>query len=379
MMKTYLKTAITLLLIFTLSACEHKETSQHEASKANVATAKQQATTVTPSSEKKKEAVTTTIAATALSKESVANSQATTATKEHAPIKIGIILPLEHQALNDIVAGFSEKLPKMYGESVQIKIMNAQGDVNLQRAIIQQMHDQHYDLIVPVATGTTQMTLSMVHDTPIVGLAADLSEADRQKLTPCNIVIVHDEIPPRKLIEFLHMTHPKLKKLTLIHSTSDKIFPDVQATIAVGKQLGIEVKALMVATLPELTSATQALSNETQGIFILKDNLIASGIATLAKAANDKHIPLFTSDEGSVQSGAGFSLGVREKQIGEEGAVLAAAVIAGDSACHIPNVEMRKLTVFINKKSLEKELQDGNNIETAAKKLNYQVAYVEEK
>lgn len=310
------------------------------------------------------------------SAQSTNQTTANNSAKEPAPIKIGIILPMEHQALTEIVAGFTEQLPKMYGEPVQIKVLNAQGDLNLQRAIIQQMNEQNYDLIVPVATGVTEMTVSMIHGKPIVSLAADMTDADRKKLNPCNIVVVHDEISSRKLMEFLHTAYPKLKKLTLVHSTSDKVLPDVQKTIAVAKEFGIEVKPLMVATLPELVSATQSLSSDTQGIFILKDNLIASGAPTVAKAAADRHIPLFTSDQGSVQAGGGFALGVHEKQIGIDGARLAAAVIAGDSPCHIDNVDMRNLTVFVNKKALQQEQQDLSAIESAAKKLNYTVESV---
>lgn len=291
--------------------------------------------------------------------------------------KIGIVLPLEHKALQEIVAGFTDTLRTLYPQPVEIKVMNAQGDVNMQRAIIQQMQDQGYAMIVPVATGVTQMTVAMIHDKPIVSLAADFTQSDREKLHPCNMDVVQDDIPPEKLMNFIHAAYPKLTELTLVHSTSDKIFPDVKSTIAAGKKNGIAVKTLMVATLPELVSATQALPTSTQAIFILKDNLIASGIATLIKTANDKHIPLFTSDQGTVQSGAGFALGVHERTIGEEGAKLAIAVLNGKAIATLPITSMTKLTVFVNKTALQQEQQALAPIEDAAKKLNYHVEYVE--
>lgn len=296
--------------------------------------------------------------------------------QEPNKIKVGIIVPVEHQALQEIVAGFSETLREIYHQPLQIKVMNAQGDANLQRAIIQQMRDQNFTLIAPVATGVTQMTASMVKNQPIVGLAADFSNSDRNKLNPCNITVVQDEIPPKKLIHFLHAVYPEIKHLTLLHSTSDKIFPDVKATINAGKKLGIEVKPIMVATLPELVSATQALPEETQGIFILKDNLMASGIATLVKTANEKHILLFTSDQGTVEEGAGISLGVHERAIGEEGAKLAAAILNGKNACDLPITKMKNLTVFVNKKALELQRQSTALIDIAAKELDYTVELV---
>lgn len=291
--------------------------------------------------------------------------------------KIGIVLPLEHKALQEIVAGFTEKLREIYPEPVQIKVMNAQGDMNLQRAIIQQMKDQNYSLIVPVATGVTQMTVSMIYNIPIVSLAAQFSEQDRRKLNPCNIAVVHDEITPEQSIAFIHAAYPNLRHLTLIHSTSDKIFSQVKESVQAGKNLGIEIKPLMVAALPELVSASRAIPSETQGIFVLKDNLIVSGMPTLAKMAHEKQIPLFTSDEGSVETGAGFALGVRERQIGEEGAKLAVAALKKEPMCKLPIVEMKQLTVFINKTALAQQKQNASPIEVAAKNSHYDVAFTE--
>lgn len=293
-------------------------------------------------------------------------------------IKVGIVLPLEHKALNEIAAGFSDKLRQTYHGPVEIKVMNAQGDANMQRAIIQQMHDQHYTMIVPIATGAARMTASMVHNIPIIALAADFSDSDRHKSKPCNIAVVHDELPSAKIIELIHVAYPQIKHLTLIYSAEDKIFPEVKRAVAAGNENHIEIKPLMVATLPDLVSAAQALPDNTQGIFVLKDNLIVSGIATLAKVANDKHIPLITSDQGSVQTSAGFALGVHERQIGEEGASLAAGTLFGDSICTMPIVEMKKhMTVFINSAALKQEAQNSASIEAAAKTLKYNVEFVE--
>lgn len=311
------------------------------------------------------------------SQEATASKPATEAPKPPAKIKVGVVLPLEHKALQEIVDGFKDTIRTAYPDPIEVKVMNAQGDMNMQRAIIQQMRDQHYAMIIPVATGATQMTVSMVHNIPIVALAAEFTEQDRQKLKPCNIAVVHDEIPPTQTVEFIHAAYPNIKHLVLIHSTADQIYPQVKNTVAAGKQSGIEIKPVMVATLPEMVSAAQALPDNTQGILILKDNLIASGVSTLANVANTKHIPLITSDQGSVQVAAGFALGVHERQIGEVGAKLAAAVIANDSICTIPIVEMkRKLTVFINPDALKKENQDQKPIEAAAKKLNYTVEFL---
>lgn len=285
--------------------------------------------------------------------------------------KIGIVIPIEHKALQEIVTGFTTTLSQK--KAVHFKIMNAQGDMNIQRSMIQQLRDQHYQMIVPIATGTSQMTLAMVHTIPIVSLAAELTEADRQKLKNCNIAIVHDEIPPEKSLQFIHTAYPHLTQLTLIHSSADKIFPEVKEAVDAGKKLGIEVKPMMATTLPDLTSISNNLPSTTQGIFILKDNLIASGIATLVKKAKDHHILLITSDQGSVLNGAHFALGVPERKIGEEGAELALQILSGKSPCDLPIKEMTQLTLFINENAFNNKKQSIIELRKAAEKLHYQV------
>lgn len=288
-------------------------------------------------------------------------------------IKIGIVVPIEHKAMDEIVNGFSTTLKQSFSQPITIKIENAQGDANLQRAILQQMRDQQYTMIVPIGMTATQMAVSMLKKQPIVSLATDFSEQDRSKLNPCNLAIVDDEITPKQLIQFIHTVYPQLTQLILIHSSADKIMPQVAETIAAGKQNNMTINHLMVATLPELYTSAQAIPPQTQGIFILKDNLIASGISTLEKIAETRHIPLMTSDQGSVQDGAGFALGVHEKEIGIAGAKLAGDILHGKSACALPITKMTKLTVFINQNSLKKAEQNPEPILTAAKQLGYAV------
>lgn len=291
-------------------------------------------------------------------------------------VTIGIIEPLEHQAMTEIVAGFNDTIKQVYPHPVVVKVENAENDANLQRAIIQKMHDSNYTMILPIGVGATQMTLAMDKEHPVVSLASDLTDADRKKLHPCNVAVVHDEISSDQLLQFIHTVYPNLKHLTLIHSSADKVLPQVDETIAAGKKYGITIDHKMVSSLPELTTAMASLSSQTQGIFILKDSLIVSGIPTLSKAANDRHIPLITSDQGSVENGAAFALGVHEREIGVQGAKLAAAVLSGKNICDLPIVSMNNLTVFINEKALTNENQNDKPIIAAATKLHYKTEQV---
>lgn len=290
--------------------------------------------------------------------------------------KIGIIVPLEHKAMNEIVAGFTETLQKKYPQPLKIKVANAQGDANIQRAIIQQMKNEDYDIIVPIGTTSTQMTLAMMQDQPIVSLAAQYTQKDRDARKICNVALVHDEISAEKQLQFIHTAYPNVSRIILIHSPQDKVFPEIEASIIAGKRTGIAIKPLMVNSLSELYTVANSIPADTQAIYILKDHMIVSGIATLALLAEKRNIPLITSDQGSVEDGSAFSIGVHEREIGIQGALLAESILTGTSACHLPIVEMKLLTVFINKNTLKKEKQSLDLVVAAAKKLHYQIEYV---
>ncbi|MCD6047953.1 MAG: hypothetical protein K0S08_1600 [Gammaproteobacteria bacterium] len=287
--------------------------------------------------------------------------------------KACILIPMTHEAMTEITNGFETTLRNEYKQPLQFKVANAQGDANLERASLQSLRDSGCDVIAPVGTSASQMAISMIKNIPIVSLASDVSDSDRKKLNPCNIAVVHDEVSDEQQLAFIHAAYPNLKEITLFHSADDKVFPEVKSIIAVGKKFDITIKPVMATTLPDLQTASQNLPTGTQAIFVLKDSLIVSGIAQLAKVAAQQHIPLISSDDGSVQNGAGFALGVHEKQIGSDGALLAAQILNGKKACDLPITEMHKLTVFLNPAAMQKMGASVESVKQTAVKMGYPV------
>ena len=290
--------------------------------------------------------------------------------------KVAIVIPIEIKAMDEIIESFEKDLQAHYSGPITFKVANAQGDMNLEHAAIASLRDQGYDLIAPVGTDATAMTLSMIKATPVLSLASDLSEAQRKKINPCNVAVVHDEISSEEQLNFIHQAFPTIKNIVLIHSAADKIFPEVDAAKLAGKKLGITITPMMAATLPELQTIANNIPTDTQAIYILKDMQTVSGTPQLAKIAQSRKIPLISSDDGSVKNGAGFALGVRENQIGVNGALLAAEILKGKKACDLPISEMTELTVFINPKALESFGVSTDAIKTTAEKMKYKMENV---
>lgn len=285
------------------------------------------------------------------------------------PITIGVVLPMEHIALHDIVEGFKDTLKKNYKGPVEIIIQNSQGDLNLQKAIIQQFIGQKVSIIVPIGTTATQMAAHASHTIPIVSLAARFSEAERIKDKPVHITGVHDEIDPSKSLDLMQQLFPKLHKISVIYTNNEKMFPEIQTLKQLTQKRNIELQEISVQKFSDLYQAGRSIDNNTDIIFILKDILIASGIQILVKEAESRKLPLMTSDEGSVKEGACFSLGVKEQSIGEQGALLAIKVIHGVPLEALPMEDISKLELFYNGPACERQGVSLQALEMAAKKM----------
>ena len=290
---------------------------------------------------------------------------------------IGIIMPIQHQALEDIATGFQEELAQFMGDqkNYEVRVMNAQGDLSVQMAIIQNLMRNNCQLFVPIGTATTQMTMQLLRNSErkILALAAHLPHAIQTEEGISPITGILDEVSLEQQLQFLQGLLPSLRKFTVVHSGSEKIHDELAKLRAYGQHHHLDIQFLMAQTMTDLASCTQSINSDTQCLFILKDHLIVSGIHLLIQRAAALQVPLIASDEGSVKAGAVVALGVREDQIGRDGAKLAAAILKGQSPREIPITRVETIQIFMNKKSCTRQMIDEQALHRLGEELHYQV------
>ncbi|WP_316354031.1 ABC transporter substrate binding protein [Candidatus Trichorickettsia mobilis] len=258
--------------------------------------------------------------------------------------KVAVIVPLEHEAMSQIVAGISESLQ---GNDSELIVKNAQGDANIMSALIRQLQEQQdIDIIMPIGTTASQMTIAHIKNKPIICVAADL-----KPLNNPNVTGVNDEIP---VTEFL-IKLPPLHRIAVIYSASEKVTPEIELLKTFAEEEGIDLHLLMIQTLADLPLALKSAAADVQAFVILKDHLIVSGIKGIVQEANKRLIPVIAADEGSIKGGATIAVGVREKDIGIKSGVIAKAILAGDKPSNIPYQTIDDLVLFINKNALLKQ------------------------
>jgi putative ABC transport system substrate-binding protein len=287
---------------------------------------------------------------------------------------IGMIVPMHHAALEDIVSGYKEELAQLLPPaSYDLQVLNAQGDLSLQMAIINNLAHNGCDIFVPIGTQTSQMTLKTVKTGSIVSLAANLEPDVQTQAGVIPITGVLDELSIEEQMQFLHSLFPEMKTCTLVYSGAEKVHKEAEQFCTYAKQANVQVQLLMAQNMVDLATVSKNIAKDASCIFVLKDHLIVSGIHLLAEQAKTLHIPLITSDEGSVKAGAALALGVQEKEIGKQGAKLTSRVFYGELASTIPIRTIDDVSLFINEQAMREQHVDEPQIAKVAQKLGYQM------
>lgn len=282
--------------------------------------------------------------------------------------KIGIIVPIEHQAMKDMTDGFLETIRQKYGQEVVVDIQNAQGDGNIQRAIIENFKRKQYDVIVSIGTDVTLMTQNVIREQPVLGLDVTKMVTQEQQ----NVTGVR-EGPIEPSYIFIKQLIPQLKKITMVYSTSDKNYEMVQVLKEAAATDGVVVQPIMIQSLADLYVLAQTVDSDSDAIFIAKDHLVASGAPSLAQVASKLKIPLITSDNGSVMAGAAVAMGNKEIDIGRKGGEIAIQLLDGVKPNEIPILPLSTYTVFVNAEGIHKQGLSMEQIQTAVQNLGYPV------
>ena len=293
-------------------------------------------------------------------------------TEKNTP-PIGIILPLTHPSLQKIVDGFCSKMTALAGNNYSFLIRDAHGDQAIQQpAIIDEMLYKKVCLMVPIGTLCTQMTVQKATTTPVIGLASSKKSIEGASLG----YVIEDEIDMRTHCSFIKNCIPSISKVAIIATQNEKTVPEIEQFRNEALNSGIAVQIIFIQNSSEIYLATHSIDTDVQAIFILKDHAVVSGIATIAAFASERKIPLIASDEGSVEQGACCALGIKEKSIGEHGAVLAYKLLTKSSDVLEKNTQLSDITVFVNKKNAQKQNLRVRLINTFCSTMNYHLEKV---
>ncbi|MCX7667674.1 MAG: ABC transporter substrate-binding protein [Atribacterota bacterium] len=276
-------------------------------------------------------------------------------------VKIGIMQIVDHPALNAVRDGLKDALKEVYGyvegENIVYDAQSAQGDVATANTIAQKFVAAKVNLIVSIATPTSQAAANATKEIPIVfsavtdpvaaGLVKDLENPGG------NVTGISDMTPVDRQIYLIKFLFPEAKKVGTLYNSGEvnSVVTNELAKKAC-QENGLELLEATVTSTADVAMAAQSLVGKVDAIYVSTDNTVVSALDVVAKVCLDKKIPLILADPTTVEKGALCGLGFDYYLHGRQTADIVARILKGEKPGNIPVEFAKKLTLLVNVKTL---------------------------
>jgi putative tryptophan/tyrosine transport system substrate-binding protein len=287
---------------------------------------------------------------------SSSNSPSAAANATSKAYKIGITQIVTHPALDAAVAGFKQGLAEKGFTNVTYDMQNAEGDMSNASAIAQKFANENLDLILGVATPTSQAVVKADTSTPIVftavtdpvgaGLVTDVNAPG------ANVTGVSDMLPLQPHLQLIKELVPNVHTVGVLYnageSNSQYLIGQEQK---VADSMGIKLVKATASNSSEVQAAAQSLVGRVDAISVLTDNTVVSALGSVVKVCDQNKIPLIAGDTDSVKGGAAAAYAFDYKDLGIQSGEMAAEILSGTPIRDIPVEYAKKLQLSINEKA----------------------------
>jgi putative ABC transport system substrate-binding protein len=280
--------------------------------------------------------------------------------KEH--YLIGISQFVEHPALDAVRNGFIDYLKEhgyVEGQNVTYDINFAQADFGTAAQIAEKLVGENPDLILTIATPSSQAMVKATTTIPIVfsaitdpvgaGLVSSLSGGG------ANVTGTSDLSPVDKQFELIKEIVPNIKKLGFIYNAGESnSVTSLNQAKEEGAKLGIEIVEATVSNSSEVMMAAESLVGKVDAIHIPTDNTVVSAFEAITKVCADNKIPLFAADVDSVPRGAVAALAIDYYRLGLQTGRMAVEILEGKNPGDMPTETLEDLLLYVNLDSAKK-------------------------
>ncbi|WP_125607735.1 ABC transporter substrate-binding protein [Lapidilactobacillus bayanensis] len=280
---------------------------------------------------------------------------------DNKTIKIGILQLVDQSALTDARKGFEQELAKAGykdGKNIKIDFVNAQGDQSNLNTMSQQLKKDENDFNLAIATPAAQalqkadpntpMLFTAITDPKSAGLVTNLNKPDK------NATGVTDKVDTAAQIDLLHKMFPKAKTVGLLYNAAEENSV-VQIKLAKKelKKLGLKVTAKTVATTNDVQQSAEALTKQSDAIYIPTDNVCAAAMTTIGKVTEQAKTPVVTADATMIKKAGVATKGISYKQLGQQTAKLAIKLIKGKKVSQLPVENPAKTQIVTDTKRMK--------------------------
>lgn len=278
---------------------------------------------------------------------------------------IGISQLVTHPALDACTEGIIDGLADNgYAESdyVTIDYQNSELDMSLVASIAQKFVSDKVEVIVTIATPNSQAAISAAKGTGIPVVFSAITDPVGSGMVSSwdnhpdeNVTGVSDMISVEDGVNLILEIVPGVKTLGTLYNAgeSNSVFL-TEKLKEVCDKLGIRVVGKTVSTSAEVLSAAQSLVGQVDAIWVGTDNTVVTGLEALIKVCEDNDIPLFASDDPSIERGAIAGWGFNYYDIGYQTGEMVAKILDGADASKVPVEKGELISLSINTAAAER-------------------------
>ena len=273
-------------------------------------------------------------------------------------VTISVSQIVEHPALDAVRKGFQDDL-EANGITAVYNLHNAQGSMATAQQIASQIIGENPDLILTIATPTSQamaqalkkaphmkdtpMLFTAVTDPLAAGLVRDL------KRPAGSITGVSDLLPVDKHMANVKKFFPNLKSLGVMYNAGEaNSKATVQQIRSAGESMGVAVRSATVSKSADVYQAAQSLVGKVDVIFVPTDNTVVSALESAVKVCVKNRLPLFCADVDSVARGAVAAMGFDYYKHGRQTGAMARRILAGAAPGETSVETQKTLQLHIN-------------------------------
>ncbi len=259
--------------------------------------------------------------------------------------------------VKDAEAGVMEGLSEsglQDGRDIEVKILNAQGDMATVSALVDAAVTARADMLITFSTPTLQAALRRAQNVPVVynyvasGLKAGAGKSNTDhapNVTGVSLLPANDEA-----LALLRTHFPAIRKLGTLYCPAETNMVNAKAALDVAaKRAGFEVVYVPAETATDVPDASAALvSRDIDAVLQIPGNLTASAFGSISEAARRAHLPIFAFQKSQAIGGAMVVIARDYRDSGRHAAHLAARIIRGENPARIPLEDFGKTSLIVN-------------------------------
>lgn len=282
------------------------------------------------------------------SQEKKSDSASTGGSKKY---RIGITQIVAHPALDSAREGFKAAF-KEAGIDADFDEKNANGEAATANLIANSFVSSKVDLIYSIATSTAQAAAQSTNTIPVVFSA--ITDPESAGILKNNVTGVSDRVDIKQQLQLLLKLDSKIKKVGVIYNSSEQNSKvQVDDLKAAAKELGVEVVEKSVIQASEIPQAADALTRESDAIYLPTDNLVASVVNLLTDKATAAKKIVFGAESAHVKGGALITQGIDYYEMGKQAGKIAIDILKnGKKPSEIKYQRMSLNDIVVNRKTM---------------------------